>query len=170
MAFKPGDRVQHLLSAIPKIVEKVEGDQITCSWPDPKGNIKRDTFPASSLKPAKGRRPIRYGSKIPGGDSRGLAGSEAPQTPIVGSSHRTDRAGIPGGERCLTEISHGVTELTRIWFSGEASAPCIRRSSRAVFEIAQMKICVSSRRFSGPIPRMPAGNSPAEGLRNEDRP
>lgn len=56
--FKPGDRVQHLLSGIPRLVEKVEGDQVTCTWPDAKGKIERDTFPASSLKPYTGRKAI----------------------------------------------------------------------------------------------------------------
>ena len=59
MAFKPGDRVQHLTSAIPRVVEKVDEDQVTCSWPDTKGNIKRDTFPATPLKPFERRRPIQ---------------------------------------------------------------------------------------------------------------
>ena len=77
-----------------------------------------------------------------------LIGSTSnPNRWIISSNRSSGNSRWPSA--CLTEISHGVTELTRIWFSGAASATCIRRSSRVVSEIAQIKTGVSSRKFSG---------------------
>jgi uncharacterized protein YodC (DUF2158 family) len=59
MTFKLGDCVQQVGYAIPMVVETIEGNQITCSWRDGKGTMKRDTFPVTSLKPFQGRRAIR---------------------------------------------------------------------------------------------------------------
>ena len=60
MAWQVGDRVTLMTSGIPMTVEKVNGDQTTCVWINPKGKSERDTFAAGALKKYEGRRPLQF--------------------------------------------------------------------------------------------------------------
>ena len=48
-SFKPGDEVYHKAGSVTMIVEKVDGDNITCSWMDDATKPRRETYPAAVL-------------------------------------------------------------------------------------------------------------------------